>query len=424
MVATPDRRSARHRISPPAGADLADPRFWRLPELDRMAAFARLRQLEAPVFFPERRSAPWARTTGFHALVRHRDVVAASRRPDVFRSGNGVTTPRPARWARMLLGDSMVNLDDPRHADLRGLISRAFTPRVVARTADDVRRILRDIVDEVGACRPDDFVSSVAAELPLRVICSMMGIPAERRAHVLHQVNHTSEHSAVEGPIRRLLPGTGLWDLLRLNRLVGDVARARRRNPTDDLISALVTADVDGRRLTARELGSFFTLLLVAGVETTRNAIAHGLRLLTEHPEQRELLISDFDRYGDGFADEVVRLATPIIQFRRTLAGDHELNGHRLRAGDDVVLFYASANRDEAVFPHPDRFDITRAPNPHVGFGGGGPHFCLGASLARQEMTMLFRELYTTFPAIRSVGVPEFVASNFDHRVKRLPFRL
>jgi cytochrome P450 len=385
-----------------------------------MAAFARLRQLDAPAFFAER-SAPLRRAGGFHALVRHRDVVAASRRPDVFRSGAGVTTPRPARWARVLLGDSMVNLDDPRHAELRGIVSRAFTPRVVARAAEDVRRIARDIVADVAARRPDNFVTSVAAELPLRVICSIMGIPAESRPQVLHHVDDTTYHSAIGARMRRL-PGRGLWDLLRLDSLVAGVARVRRRHPADDLISALVTADMDGRRLTARELGSFFSLLLVAGVETTRNAIAHGLLLLTEHPEQRELLLSNFDRYGDGFADEVVRYAAPIIQFRRTLARDHVLNGHPLRAGDDVVLFYTSANRDETVFSHPDRFDITRSPNPHVGFGGGGPHYCLGASLARQELVVLFRDLYGRLPAIRSVGTAEFVPSSFDHRVRRLPF--
>ena len=172
--------------------------------------------------------------------------------------------------------------------------------------------------------------------------------------------------------------------------MMGRVARQRRRDPTDDLISALVTADVDGRRLNARELGSFFSLLLVAGVETTRNAIAHALHLLTVNPHQRELLTSDFDRYAGGFVDEVVRYSSPIIQFRRTVAVDVDLDGYPLRAGEDVVLFYASANRDEAVFTDPDAFDITRRPNPHVGFGGGGPHFCLGTSLARQEMTVLF----------------------------------
>jgi cytochrome P450 len=413
--------STRHRVAPPPGIDVADPGFWRLPEPARLAAFARLRQLDAPAFFPERPLAADGRTRGFHALVRHRDVVAASRRPDVFTSGHGVTTPRPARWARIVLGDSMVNLDDPRHARLRGIVSRAFAARGVARSAEDISRTAVAIVDDVSAHRPHDFVTSVAGPLPLRVICTMMGIPPENWPAVLHHLDDASEHTAVRS--RRIrLPGQGLWDVARLHRLVGRVARLRRRRPTDDLISALVTADIEGRRLTSRELGSFFSLLLVAGVETTRNAITHGLRLLTTHPEQRAILTSDFDRYGDGFVDEVVRYASPIIQFRRTLARDYELDGHPLRAGEDVVLFYASANRDEEVFAHPNTFDITRSPNPHVGFGGGGPHYCLGASLARQEMTVLFRELYTRLPEIRSVEPPELIPSNFDHRVKRLLF--
>ena len=174
--------------------------------------------------------------------------------------------------------------------------------------------------------------------------------------------------------------------------------------------------------LGARELGAFFSLLLVAGVETTRNTIAHGLVLLAGHPEQRALLLSDLDRYMPGFVEEVVRHSSPIIQFRRTVARDHDLNGYPLRAGDDVVLFYTSANRDEAVFARPDAFDITRSPNPHVGFGGGGPHFCLGASLARQELTVLFRELLTRLPEVRATGAPQLVPSSFDNRVGRLPF--
>jgi cytochrome P450 len=185
-----------------------------------------------------------------------------------------------------------------------------------------------------------------------------------------------------------------------------------------------VTADVDGVHLTPRQLGAFFSLLLVAGVETSRNAIAHGLWLLSAHPEQRELLVSDFDRWGRGFVDEVVRHSSPIIQFRRTVARDHVLGGNPLRAGDDVVLFYTSANRDESVFTDPDRFDITRTPNPHVGFGGGGPHHCLGAFLARQELTLLFRELLTRFPGIHAVGEPDLVPSAFDNRVGRLEFKV
>ncbi|WP_236718097.1 cytochrome P450 [Actinoplanes sp. TFC3] len=325
-----------------------------------------------------------------------------------------MTTPRPARWARLLLGDSMVNLDDPRHAELRGIVARAFTPRVLARAAADIDHVAAEIAGTVGAGRDGDFVTAVAAVLPLRVICSMMGIPAARWTQVLRQVDATSSHTAL-----RRMPGSGLSDLLRLQHLVAEVAHRRRREPAGDLISALVAADL-GRR----ELGSFFSLLLVAGVETTRNAIAHALWLLTRHPEQRDLLLTDFDRYGPGFADEVIRYSSPIVQFRRTVAVDVELHGHWLRAGQDVMLCYASANRDETVFAEPERFDLTRSPNPHVGFGGGGPHFCLGAVLARQELTAIFRQLLTRFPAIRATGPPGYVPSSFDHRIRRLPFAI
>jgi cytochrome P450 len=394
---------------------LADPDFWRQPPADRAAAFARLRRLDAPVFVAE----PGG--PGYHALVRHVDVVEASRRPEVFRSGTGVTMPRPPRWVRFVFGDSMVNLDDPRHASLRGIVGRAFTPRVVAKAVADVHEVAASIVDDVVAHRPGDFVEAVATRLPFDVICTMMGIRAEYRRRILNHVNHTTESTGVRA--RRLrLPGRSLSALARLHAIVARVGRERRRHPTDDLISALVTANVDGRRLTSRELGAFFSLLLVAGVETTRNTIAHGLVLLTEYPGQRALLLSDLDRYLGGFVEEVIRYSSPIIQFRRTVARDYTLNGHPLRAGDDVVLFYASANRDEAVFTDPDAFDLTRTPNPHVGFGGGGPHFCLGASLARQELVVLFRELLTRLPDIRATAPPELVPSSFDHRVGRLQF--
>ncbi|MFJ1702927.1 cytochrome P450 [Kitasatospora sp. NPDC088346] len=398
------------------GDDLADPGFWRLPDADRAAAFARLRALDRPAVFTDR-----ATGRRFHALVRHADVVAASRTPEVFLSGPGVTTPEPARWVRAVFGDSMVNLDDPRHADLRRIVSRAFTPRLIARVEEDIRRVAARIVDEVVSTRPQDFVTAVAAELPYQVICTMMGIPERQRREILAQVNHASENTGVaRGRIR--VPGRGLRALARMQGVIAALGRERRRHPADDLISALVTADVDGRHLNSRELGAFFSLLLVAGVETTRNALAHGLHLLTEHPAQRALLTEDFDARIGGAVEEIVRYSTPIIQFRRTLAADHVLNGTPLAAGDKVVLFFGSANRDEAVFTDPDTFDITRSPNPHLGFGGGGPHFCLGAYLARQEMKVLYRELFTRLPDIRSVGSPERVPSNFDSRVRSLRF--
>ncbi|MEU9073411.1 cytochrome P450 [Kitasatospora sp. NPDC004745] len=405
--------------------DLADPRFWQLPAPARSAAFAELRRRPAPVRFADP-----ATGRGFHALVRHADVVEASRTPAVFLSGPGVTIPEPVRWVRVLFGDSMVNLDDPRHAQLRRIISRAFTPRLLGQVEEDIRRVAARLVDDLERRRPEepgDFVTSVAAELPFQVICTMMGIPERPRRAILDQVNHASEHAGVARPLRRRIrvPGRGLMALARMQGMVAGIGRERRRRPTEDLISALVTADVDGRRLSGRELGAFFSLLLVAGVETTRNALAHGLHLLTVHPEQRALLLADLDGRLGGAVDEMVRYATPIVQFRRTLAVDHELGGPGgplLRAGEKVALFFGSANRDETVFPDPEVFDITRTPNPHLGFGGGGPHYCLGAHLARQEMKALFRELFTRLPELRSVGEPELVPSSFDHRVRSLRF--
>jgi len=385
--------------------DLADPAFWRLPPGQRLEAFRVLRGLGAPVRCGD----------GSYALVRHRDVVEASRRPDIFLSGPGVTTPRPPGWVRRVFGDSMVNMDDPRHARLRGVVSRAFTPRVLARISGDVQRVASGIAGDVIAGRPDEFVAAVATRMPFEVICTMMGVPAAYRRELLGEILQAGEGTTVRRRLR--VPGRSLRALARMHRVIGRVARQRRRAPADDLISALVAADLRGR-----ELGAFFSLLMVAGVETTRNAIAHGLHLLSEHPDQRALLAADPDRHGPGFADEVVRHSSPIIQFRRTLARDHELGGRLLRAGDDVVLCYASANRDEDVFADPDRFDLTRRPNPHVGFGGGGPHFCLGTALARQELTVLFRELLTRLPDLRSVGEPELVPSSFDNRVGRLRF--
>jgi cytochrome P450 len=395
--------------------DLADPAFWALSPPARLEAFRLLRAEDEPVWFP-------SAAGGFHALVRHADVVHASRHPELFISGTGVTTPRPAPWVRRVFGDSMVNMDDPRHARLRGIVSRSFTPRVLSRISADIAATATRIVDDVIAARPEDFVEAVAGRMPMEVICSMMGVPDADREALLAKVDDTTSGTGARRRLR--VPGKSLRGLAHLHRLMARIARQRRREPADDLVSALVAADLD-----ARELGAFFSLLLVAGVETTRNAVAHGLHLLTTHPAQRDLLLGSGGVDGvagtDGFAgftDEVVRFSSPIVQFRRTVAADCSLRGHRLRAGEDVVLFYVSANRDESVFAQPDAFDLTRRPNPHVGFGGGGPHFCLGSSLARQEMSALFRELLTRLPAVRSVGEPELVPSSFDNRVRRLAF--
>ncbi|MDF5758269.1 cytochrome P450 [Spongiactinospora sp. TRM90649] len=395
-----------------------------MPPAARHEAFARLRQREHPVFFAERRVPLLRSGGGFYALVRHADVVEASRNAKVFSSEPAVTNPEPPGWVKHVFGESMVNMDDPRHARLRRIVSRAFSPKMLSGLQGDIERAATGIVDDVLAEGPRDFVSQVAARLPIHVICDMMGIPGDMRAKVHDHVDVSTAYTGVRPSLVRSMrmAGRNMAALLALQRLVIKLGRERADAPQGDLVSALVTANVDGERLTWRELGSFFALLLVAGNETARNTMAHGVKLLTDHPEQRELLVSDFDAHIGGAIEEMVRYVSPIMQFRRTVTQDYDLRGLHLKPGDKVVLFYGSANRDETVFPDAGRFDITRKPNPHVGFGGPGPHFCLGANLARQEIRTMFRELLTRLPGLRATGEPELLLSNFDNSVRSQGF--
>jgi len=253
-----------------------------------------------------------------------------------------------------------------------------------------------------------------------------MGIPPELHPRVLRATNiilgnADSEYTGIDPELTRWNVGRGLVKLMaagrELNRLAARLGRRRRGDSTGDLTSMLVNGD---ESLTPQELGSFFILLVVAGSETTRNAISHGLKLLTDHPDQRELLVDDFDGHIPGAVDEIIRYSTPVIQFRRTVTREYELGGQAYRKGDKVLLFYWAANRDEAVFADPYRFDIQRTAGPHVGFGGPGPHFCLGAHLARRELTVMFRELFTRIPQIRSVGEPDRLRSSFINGIKHL----
>ncbi len=408
--------------------DLSHIPFWALPQAERMDAFRRLRALDHPVFVREQAVPFVGGGPGYYALVRHADVTEASRNAAVFSSepcSNSI--PDMPRWLSVYFG-SMINMDDPRHARLRRIVSRAFTPRILAKMEEDLARAAAEIVDRAVEEGPGDFVTQIAARLPVRVICDMMGIPAQYHDMVLRRTNvilgnADPEYTGLSPDFGRLNVARGLAKLLHagysLNRLAARLGDERRKRPTGDLVSLLVNGE---ERLSSQELGSFFILLVVAGSETTRNAIAYGLKLLTDHPEQRELLLANFDGHIVAACDEIVRYATPVIQFRRTLTRDHEMNGTAYKKGDKVLLFYNSANRDEAVFDHPDRFDITRDPNPHVGFGGPGPHYCLGAHLARREMTVMFRELFTRLPGIRAAGEPEFLLSNFINGVKHLRY--
>ncbi|WP_214107708.1 cytochrome P450 [Acrocarpospora catenulata] len=409
-----------------ADINLSDWDFWARPMPEREHAFQLLRDQDIPAFFPEPEVSFAPPGPGYHALVRHADILEASRNPEIFCSGSGGATnivDMPAEFVEYF--GSMISMDDPRHARLRRIVSRAFTPRMIRQFEADVEEAATRIVDDLLQTGPGcDFVTEVAARFPLKIICDMMGIPERDYTFVFDRSNvilgaSDTEYVSDPGSIATALLTAGM----ELQQLVQDLAAHRLGNPTDDLISTLINANIDGEQLTAQELGSFFILLVVAGNETTRNAISHGLRLLTLNPDQKAHWLADLDGRAPGAVEEIVRLAAPVNYMRRKLTRDHVMsNGAQMRAGEKVVLYYWSANRDERVFEDPYRFDITRNPNPHVGFGGPGPHFCLGAHLARREISVMFRELLRRVPTIEA-GTPERLFSSFINGTKHMECR-
>ena len=403
--------------------DLSDFDFWSLPPAVRDGAFKTLREQRPISFFAEPDlQVDWIpQGPGYYALTRHADVVEASRHPDLFHSGSGAVSIPDMPVEFLEFFGSMINIDDPRHARLRGIVAAGFTPKMMRKLEGDVRRAAARIVDDVQARGECDFVTEVATRLPQKVICDMMGIGAADEAAV-------ASHSSVilsQGDSEFVPEGSDIASALlgagqALAELVQELGQYRKQHPTDDLTSALVNANVDGEHLNDQELASFFILLVVAGNETTRNAISHGLKVLTDNPEQRRIWLADFDRVAPTAVEELVRWASPVIWMRRTATRDTTLGGQRFHEGDKVLLFYNSANRDEAAFVDPDRFDVRRDPNPHVGFGGPGPHFCLGAHLARREITVMFRELFGRLPDIEATGEPEMLRSSFINGIKHL----
>ncbi|MBB5084516.1 cytochrome P450 [Nonomuraea endophytica] len=403
--------------------DLSDQHFWARPMAEREAAFDTLRARDTPAFFEEMEVSFAPKGIGYHALVRHADILEASRNPEVFSSGRGGATnipDMPPEFAEYF--GSMINMDDPRHARLRRIVSRAFTPKMIKQFEADVETAAARIVDDLLVTGPGcDFVTEVAARLPLKIICDMMGIPEkdyqfifERSNQILGGFDPEYAGDDITKVAERLLNAG-----MELQQLVQDQAAHRADHPTSDLISALVNANIDGEQLTLQELGSFFILLVVAGNETTRNAISYGMRLLSNHPDQRALLLADTEARLPGAVEEIVRLASPVNFMRRKVTRDHEMNGNMYREGEKVVLFYWAANRDERVFADPYAFDITRDPNPHVGYGGPGPHFCLGAHLARREITVMLRELLRRVPQLE-VGHPDRLHSSFINGIKHM----
>jgi methyl-branched lipid omega-hydroxylase len=415
----------RKNGTPPPHVPLADVHlgtleFWDQDDDLRDGAFATLRR-EAPIsFFPVAEIPGFQAGAGHWALTRFDDVHHASRHPEIFSSIPTSTSLNDVAPEVAEFVGSMISLDDPRHLRLRSIVNRAFTPKVLARIEESVRDRARSLVTAMVAHHPDgqcDFVTELAGPLPLQIICDMMGIPEDDHDKVFHWTT--------------VIMGVGdpdvYGDFDEFVKVVSELAaygvalaEERRRHPGDDLTSNLVLAEVDGERLTDDEIASFFILLTAAGNETTRNAISHGMVALSRYPDERQKWWANFDGLAPTAVDEIVRWASPITFMRRTLTEDRVLSGTAMKAGDKVSMWYSSANRDERKFANPWRFDVTRQPNPQIGFGAGGAHFCLGANLARREIRVAFEELRRQTPDIVAITEPAILRSGFVHGIKRL----
>ncbi len=406
-----------------ADIELGSLDFWALPASERDRSFAVLRH-EAPVShhrpLEDILGLQQRDERGYWAIVRYHDIRQISRDPATFCSGQGVQFG-DAPPEMLEASQSFLAMDAPRHTKLRGLVSAAFTPRQVARIEEGIRANARRVVEEAAPTGGGDFVELIAKRLPLITISDMIGVPEADREGVVQAADtlvtvSDPEVSGASSPLEAL--GSALWTLTGFAK---ELAEQRERSPGDDLMSALVHAEVDGDRLTRDEIAAFFVLLSVAGNDTTRHTTSHAMRALTVNPDQWAALGADSDGSLPKAVEEFVRWATPVLTFRRTATRDTEIAGQPIGRGEKVVLFYHSGNRDETVFADPWRFDISREPNHHLGFGGGGPHYCLGASLARTQLRSLFGELLRLLPDIEA-GEPElFRSSAFIHGIKRMP---
>jgi cholest-4-en-3-one 26-monooxygenase len=377
--------------------------------------FTYLRE-HAPVHFHPEPDGP-----GFWVITKYADVVAVGRdaatySSDQKRGGVVMLEGRPEDYQFEQGGNLMLTMDAPEHTRYRKLVNRGFTPRQMRMLEPHIRELTNRILDDVierGEC---DFVVDVAAELPLQVIAEMLGVPHEDRHKVFEWSNRMI---GSEDPEYSVSAEEVQAAQIEMFMYANELAKERRENPRDDIVTALLNAEVDGDRLSEMDFNLFFLLLAVAGNETTRNSISHGVRAFCEHPDQYRKLVAD-PSLAKSATEEVVRWASPVMYFRRNVTRDTELRGQRIRAGDKVSIWYISANRDEEVFDDPFRFDITRHPNEHVGFGGGGPHHCLGANLARMEITVLLEEMARRIPTIELVDEPEPLRSNFIAGIKHM----
>ncbi len=377
--------------------------------------FARLRS-EAPVYWHEE-----AEGSGFWAVTGYEDCVTVNREWQTFSSMKGAVylwdVPEEALEQQRMI---MLNMDPPLHTRYRLLVNKGFTPRMINALEEQMRERTREILDNVAKRGECDFVVDVAAELPLQVIADMVGVPQEDRHKIFDWSNRMI---GGDDPEYGLTEEDRQMASIELYAYASQLAAERRLDPHQDLISILTQAEVDGERLSELELDLFFLLLSVAGNETTRNLISHGMLALLDNPDQLAKLRADRSLMAPA-VEEMLRWGTPVMNFRRTATHDTELGGQQIKEGDKVVFWHISANRDESVFEDPYTFDITRSPNEHVAFGSGGPHYCLGANLARMEIRVMFEELLDRFTEMEIIGEVTRLRSNFINGIKHIPLRV
>lgn len=358
---------------------------------------------------------------GFWAVTRYREVQQVSRDPATFSAWRqGVFLPDPDDVSLAQIRLLMLNMDPPQHTKLRLLVNKGFTPRMVGRLEPHVREMTNRIIDGFIADGRCEFVGRCAAELPLLVIAELLGVPAGDRAQLFEWSNKLI---GADDPDYRASPADAELVTIEMFTYLHQLAEARQGTAArDDIVGTLLTAEIAGEKLTEADIDMFFMLLVVAGNETTRNMITHGLLALIEHPDQMARLRAH-PGLLDSAIEEILRWSPPVMQFRRTTTRDLELGGKRIAEGQKLIMYYGSANRDASVFPDPDVFDIGRTPNDHVSFGGGGPHFCLGANLARLELRVMFSELLRRLDHIELAGPARRLRSNFINGIKDMPIR-
>jgi len=416
-AALPTLRSSRSVVTMPIpnlppGFDFTDPDIYaeRLP----VAELAEMRHV-APIWWNEQPTGTGGFDDGgFWVVTRHKDVKEVSRRSDVFSSQEKTALPRYKEGTVPQQIDQgkfvLLNMDAPHHTHLRKIISRAFTPRAVELLRDELGTRARQIVREAAAVGSGDFVEQVSCELPLQAIAGLMGVPQEDRKKLFDWSNQMVGDMDPE-----FAANDGLTASVELIMYGMAMAAERGVSPRDDLVTKLIEADVEGHKLSDDEFGFFVILLAVAGNETTRNSITQGMMAFTEFGDQWELFKAQRPATA---ADEIVRWATPVTSFQRTALADTELDGVPIKKGQRVVMFYRSANFDEDVFDDPYRFNILRDPNPHVGFGGTGAHYCIGANLARMTIDLMFNAIADQMPDLHPLSPPERLRSGWLNGIK------